>query len=399
MNTLVNPSFRVTGKYELELLESLRLRALRRRGMARHGRPDAWRNSHGYEFNGSASHFLTLSPVTRTAIERDIIADIRAHPHEWEHPEVADVVDSRPITPNLVLDRAFDQFFAGTFGMASFNKYCAVGTGTGTPAVTDTALGAEVHRTATMLTGVGKCGSTDNLSTGVRTYLRTHDFPVQTGNENFTELGWSDIATAGANLNSRVLITGGTVSALVGQQLRARHSLALTVSPIARQSATIGITGWPISPATSTAAEWQLCNFGFGSLSTDGLASGAGFFEPVAGVDFMPLFYTGVTLPTFGTALTVSGSFFAEGSSTVPGQGAWQTYTSGSFARSVALGAISPAQWNSTAIRGFQYAKVSWGSPGYYSSGGVLAVRFTELQTKPDTHSLKAPGFTLTLNR
>lgn len=392
MNALT-PTFQVKGEYAIDCVESQRLRLIRCRSFARHC---ATRNQ---SFDGSASHFLKLPPSVRVAIERDIVDDIRAHPKEWEHPEVAEVVESRPCTPNLVLDRAFDQFFAGTFGMAAFNRYCAVGIGTTTPAVTDTALATEVHRTGTVLPGVGNCGSTDNLSTGTRTYLRTHDFPAQVSNENFTELGWSDISTAGANLNSRVLITGGTVSALVGQQLRVRHSLALTISPITRQSATIGVTGWPISPAASTDGEWQVCNFGFGTVDTDGATGAAGIFEPVWTRNFVAIFYTGMTLPSFGTGPTVSGSFFTEGTSDTTGFGGWKTYTPGSFSRKVAFGAFSPGQWNSTEIRGYQYATVAWGCPGYYSEGGVLAVRFTDLQTKPNTHNLKAPGFTLSLSR
>lgn len=395
----INPSFRLRGEYEIQCLESRRLRTLRRRGFARYGHPAAWRSARGYAFDGSASHFLALPAATRAAIERELVADILAHPTEWEQPELAGVIEARPRTPNLVLNQGFDRFFNATYSLASFNRYCAVGTGTGTPAVTDTSLGSELRRTGTMLTGSGNCGSSDNLSTGVRTYLRTHDFPVQVANENLSELGWSDISSSGANLNSRVLISGGTVTALIGQQLRVRHSLALTVAPIARQSATIAISGWPISPATTTAGEWQLCNFGFGALDINGAAYGTGFFEPALNRGFLPLFYTGVTLPGFGSAPTVSGSFYTEGSASAPGGGGWKAYTAGSFARSVAFGAIAPADWTSTAIRGYQYATVAWGSPGYYSSGGVLAVRFTDLQSKPNTHSLRAPGFTLTLSR
>ena len=403
----------ISGAYSLQRFESVRLRRLRRTGFSRHGNPDAWRNLHGYQFNGCASHFLTLSPVTRALIERDIAADIRERPHEWENPEVAEVVEERPRTPNLVLDQALNNWFTGAYLFGNFNRYCAVGSGTATPAVTDTGLGTELHRTGSMLKGTGNCGSTLNTTAGTLTNKRTHDFPIQTVNENFTELGWSNTSTAGANLNSRVLISGGTVTALVGQQLRVVHEVTLTCAPTARQSGTIGIGGTPGWPhpsgtATDTTGEWQWGAVGFSNVNTDGGSTssyGSPILEPANGEGWMAAWYTGMTLQSFGTAATRSGRFATSypDHATPIGTGGWQTYTPGSFTRTVSFAggtAVPPAAWASTdGIRGFEIGTYYWDSGIVFRSPGVLCVRFNQLQTKTNLDALKAPGFTLTLSR
>lgn len=403
----------ISGAYSLQRFESVRLRRLRRTGFSRHGNPDAWRNLHGYQFNGCASHFLTLSPVTRALIERDIAADIRERPHEWENPEVAEVVEERPRTPNLVLDQALNNWFTGAYLFGNFNRYCAVGSGTATPAVTDTGLGTELHRTGSMLTGTGNCGSTLNTTAGTLTNKRTHDFPIQTVNENFTELGWSNTSTAGANLNSRVLISGGTVTALVGQQLRVVHEVTLTCAPTARQSGTIGIGGTPGWPhpsgtATDTTGEWQWGAVGFSNVDTNGNSTssyGSPILEPANGEGWMAAWYTGMTLQSFGTAATRSGKFATNYPdwATPIGTGGWQTYTPGSFTRTVSFAggtAVPPAAWASTdGIRGFELGTYYWDSGICFRNPGVLCVRFNQLQTKTNLDALKAPGFTLTLSR
>lgn len=415
-STLTKPNVggRVSGAYSTQRFESVRLRRLRRRGLSLHGNPAAWRNTHGVEFNGSASHFLTLSPVTRALIERDIVADIRDRGWEWENPEIAEVVEDRPVAPNLVLDQGLNSWFTGVYLLGNFNRYCAIGTGTTPPAVTDVGLGSEAHRTETMLTGTGNCGSTLNTTAGTLVLKRTHDFPVQTANENFTELAWSHSSIAGNNANSRVLISGGTLSAQIGQQVRVVHELTLTCSPTARQSGTIGIGGTPGWPhpsggATSTAGEWQWGAIGFSGVDTSGVRTnpyGSPILEPANGQGFMAGWYTGMTLNSFGTAATRSGrqTVTYPDSSVAIGTGGWQTYTPGSFTRTVSFSGgapVPPAAWSLTdAIRGFEIGTYLWDyGIASFKDPGVLCVRFNELQTKTNLDALRAPGFTLSLTR
>lgn len=405
---------RLSGSYSVQRTESTRLRRLRIAGLRRHGNPAAWRKLHGYEFTGCASHFLTLPPVTRALIECDIVRDIHEHAHEWESLEVAEIVEDRPVAPNLVLDQGLNNWFSGSYILGNFNRYCAIGTGTSTPAVTDTGLGVEAKRTGAMLTGSGNCGYSLDTIAGTLANKRTHDFPVQTSNENFTELAWSHSSSAGNNANSRVLISGGTLSALIGQQVRVVHTITLTCSPIARQSGTIGIGGTPGWPhpsgsATSTAGEWQWGAVGFSAVSTDGTSGtpfGKPILEPGNGWGMIAMWYTGMTLKSFGTAATWSKRFpyIDPSSGDVIGTGGWSTYTPGSFTRSVSFSggtAVPPAAWSSTnGISGYEIGTYIWSYGSYaFADPGVLCVRFNELQTKTDLDALRAPGFTISLSR
>lgn len=386
----------VLGKYSIERFESRRLWNVRRASAARHTDLLSFHRRTGQRFDGSFRHLSQLAPITRAKIEADIVRDIREHPQAWEHPEVAEVVESRPMAPNLELDQGFDYFFNGTASIANLTRYCAAGTGTTTPAVSDTALGAEVVRTGTMVTTSGSCGTAYTASSVV--YKRTHDFPVETVARNYTELGWSPASSAGANLAIRVLISGGTVTVAIGQQLRVVHELTLNCSPTTTQTGTATVSNWPISPATDTAITWAHQSFGFGTVDTNGYA-GAGPIEPADSEGWAPMAWTGCTLAAWRSAASVWGSL--DWNVAAPyGAGGWLTYTPGSFSRTLQLGYVPAAAWGSASIRAYGFQHYYW-NYGSYSQRSVfpIVVRFDQLQTKPDTHKLRLPGFTLSLSR
>ena len=89
------------------------------------------------------------------------------------------------------------------------------------------------------------------------------------------------------------------------------------------------------------------------------------------------------------SALTLNGGFAVIPDKTAIytyySSGAWGSYSSGSFTRSRVFGAITAAAFASTAIRGFLY-------------GYGIGFRFTDLQTKANTHKLKPNGFSITLS-
>lgn len=383
------------GRYYVLRFESRRLLALRRRGLARHGNPAAWRAVRGGEFCGREGQYLQLDAVTRALIDRDVARDIAEHPEAWRNSEIAEVVEERPATCNLVLDACFDNFFAGSLGIGNITRYCAVGTGTVTPAVSDTGLGSEVARTGTMLTGSGNCGT--SYASSAFTMRRTHDFAPVSSPQNFTELIWSHVSTAGANANIRVLISGGTVSLTTGQQLRTVHDLTANCSPTTTQSGTITVANWPMGSATSTAGTWAWQALGFSTVDTGGGNVNATTpLEPVGGEGWAVEVHGSCTLNTWRTDATL-GTRLAS----INTGGAWSTYTPGSFSRSVQFGAIAANACVSTAIRAFSIARWHYYGDGAFgaTASSPLVVRFDELQTKPDTHTLRIPGFTLTLSR
>lgn len=397
MNTLAKPGIAVSGKYHVERFESRRLWKLRRLGLHRHGNPVAWRALHGYEFSGCAAQYLTLSATTRALIDKDIARDIRERPQEWEHPEVAEVIESRPANCNLVLDAALDNVLNGTAYLADLTRYCCAGTGTTPPAVSDTSLGSELTatmpRTGTMLTTSGSCDTTYGTSSVV--FKRTHDFAAVSSGQNVTELGWSHASTAGANLDIRVLVSGGTVTLLTGQQLRTVHELTLNCSPTTTQSGTIGVSGW-----ASTAGTWAWQSLGLATVGTSGVTVSTGNstgIEPRKGEAWVPRIYGSCTLNSWRSPATL-GSEITTG---YVGAGGWQAYAAGSFTRTVVMGSIPANIAVSSAIRAITLGTWHYYGDGAFGATGnnVLVARFDNLQTKADTHTLRLPGFTFSLSR
>lgn len=287
------------------------------------------------------------------------------------------IVEERPWTKNLVLDQGKNTFFGGSYYAGQLARYCAVGTGTTTPASTDVGLGTEVKRTGTLLaSGTG----TARYSDGRVVYTYTHDFAEETVNQNYSELGWSWSASAGDNLFSRVLIDGGTVTVLAGQQLRVVYALTFSVTPYDETAGTLTLAGWPVAPATTTAGTVAAFGQGFATMGSNGGISTGGVetFEP--SVAAMNVYIC--------SALTLSGGFTSIPSKTnIYSQyyaTSWQSYVSGSFTRSRAFTPIAASAFASTDIRGFFY--------------GGIGFRFTDLQTKANTHKLKPNGFSITLS-
>lgn len=288
------------------------------------------------------------------------------------------IVEERPWTKNLVLAQGKDVFFGGTWA-GSLARYCAVGTGTTTPASTDVGLESEVigKRTGTLLTsGTG----TARYADGRVVYTYTHDFAEETTNQNYTELGWSWSASAGNNLFSRVLISGGTVTVLAEQQLRVVYVLTWSVTPYVETAGTLTVAGWPVAPATTTAGTTAAFGTGFATMSSNG------YIGPTNGEALEPA--NANCMCRVCSALTLNGGFTVMPANTYIydySGGAWAPYTSGSFTRSQVFTPFSAGSFASTSIRGFLY-------------GNGVGFRFTDLQTKSNLHKLKPNGFSITLS-
>jgi hypothetical protein len=110
-------------------------------------------------------------------------------------------------------------------------------------AVNQTGLGDEIHRSNTYLTGSGNCGTT--YSDGVYTHTRTYDFPIETSDQTYYEVGFSDTATPGANIFMRGIFSSAPIDIVIGQQIRVIYNVLVTVTPISPRSRTVPISGWP----------------------------------------------------------------------------------------------------------------------------------------------------------
>lgn len=237
-------------------------------------------------------------------------------------------------------------------------------------AVNQLGLASESKRTNTYLTGTGNCGS--SFASNVWSGKRTYDFSAEVANTNYTELGWSDIFTAGANLNSRTLITGGTVSVLIGQQLRVIYTLQVTVTPAVSTAGSYAITGWPVSPAVTVNGNYIIANPAGSidpSISTAGGVNSNGAF-PMSRTS-LTIFHlcTGSALPTFGTN-------YSSGTQAVSDTTSYTSYTDNNFYLD-AEGIFGLSTGNGTNWRGI----TAQGNPAF-------VFVFNEAQTKASTHTL-----------
>lgn len=374
----------------VEVVECRRLHVCRTRFFNKHGDATAFRNLHGRDFTGTFTDFMALSLRTRTLIESDLRKDITEHRHEWEQSnarETVAVVETRAEKPNLFLTQGINNLLNYTTNPSQVSKYCVAGTGTTTPAASDTSLEGEVRRSTSYLTGAGNCGTTTSTGTGTRTwtYKRTYDFGIESSSQNYAKLGWSHTATVGANIASETLISGGTVTVAIGQALRAVYELSFVVST-ATQSGTFSMGEWG-----SVDYDACLVNANLPSVDTDGggntaysiLCPGSGTYTdaivfPVSG--------------DFAIGYGATSGYTALVSEISTGNGAWGSYTAGTGTRTLNWsGVFSGASFSSTAIRGFIY-RVFNASLNRYD---CFAIKFGSAKTKTTLQQLKPNGISV----
>lgn len=306
----------------------------------------------GRQFSGAHEDRLALPKSTSRRVDHAIRSSLTRHPRAWRRsPVVARPVD-RPEQCNLILNQMLDYLGARTTTYTTFMSYCVLGTGTATPAVTDTALGVEVVRTNnTLSTAIN-----DSNATRTRTFNRVFDFPVETTNRNYTELGLSHASTAGNNLGTRALISGGTVTVLVGQSPRVDYSVSVTLP--ANTIATPPVTG-DTAAFGSSAGEAVYCTLECISQS-------------VQTVNQLALNVASAK-PTFGTS-------FTSGVSGGSRSGSFASYVVGSY-KSVRNSVWDLSDGNRTDWRSLLIS--AGGSPGQ-----SFAFVFDNAKTKDDTHML-----------
>lgn len=292
------------------------------------------------------------------------------------------VVREFPREKNLVLTQGFDYLLSGSYAnVPSVFRYHAVGDDGTAASAGQTGLVSEVKRTGTLLTGSGNCGDTLGASSISFRYTFTHTAEV--GSVTYREHGLSPSASAGSNLSTRAVFSS-PISLTAGQQLRVVYDITVTLSPAAPASATIGGTGWPVSPATTVTGDLTLATFEAltGRLSTSGVPSGNAILTAASGTPSVTM-CSAITLQaglgSSATTTDISGSSISYG---------WSAYTPGSLARSCApVAAATAVSYSSTSINGFT---LDFG--GYEAA----AYKWDEAQTKDTSHTLMYPTFTVT---
>ena len=262
-------------------------------------------------------------------------------------------------------------------------------------------LATEEDRSNTYLTSSPNCDSVLNGSDLELT--RTYDFSSPGSNTTYNELGWSDSASTGNNLNSKAIISGG-VAITTSQQLRVVYTFIITISPTTATAKTTTISGWPVSPALTQDGDeqWQVPLLSAvsslsGATSSTGSAGLGGASDSTPGGRAMEPSTVGSDTDGVGIFISPSGtahnSFAADG----PDRGTNATakaatvasYTPGNFYidKSVefAVGEANRADFRSIGIG--RYRSASSDEPFDADCQGLVMI-YDEAQTKADTHTL-----------
>lgn len=159
--------------------------------------------------------------------------------------------------PNLILDQGLDLIAttalvtevgssstSSEFTHFPLMEYAAVGTNSASPSTSDTGLGSEVARTKTRFAD----DEFTRSAPGVYQITRHIEFDYDEGNGNLTEWGFSNTASAGANLFNRALFTdsGGdpdTVTKTDQEKLRLSYTLEVSLSPVSLTAGSFDIIG------------------------------------------------------------------------------------------------------------------------------------------------------------
>lgn len=216
-----------------------------------------------------------------------------------------DVIASEPVRDNLILTQGINAVALRSF--AENVAYCAVGTSSTPPLLSDTALASEIQRTGSVDTTVG--GTETILNGNVYSISKVFRFPINLAPIVIGEIGWSWSDTAGANLFSKALIVKNGVPDLitvgVAQYLRVKYTLEITISPSSIQAGDSNISG------LSAAGQYNTQLIGLKKVNSDGSISdydaGAGCNEPSSSSCSIFIGTSSAALASFGSSTNRSG--------------------------------------------------------------------------------------------
>jgi len=297
------------------------------------------------------------------------------------------VVEDRPWSDNMILNRFLDGICDSPYpNIFQFIRYHKIGTGSAAVAATDTSLQNGTKTTSTRVGGSGNLGS--SWAGSVFTVRQTFDHAEETVNQNYTEHGLSDDSTAsgGGLVRTRALISGGTLTVLAGQQARCIYDISVTVSPTTATPASVGGTGWPVTPATTTDGDYIL-GYKIGLMGEMDTGGGVANGSLLLGVSLQTTVQPGtaVTLPAFGGVISSYGGVGPDI------QYQRDSYTVGTYTFTIRPNAYAtPASFSSTSINGWVATNALY---------STLVFRYDQNQTKANTHKLRYPSITVTWSR
>ena len=279
---------------------------------------------------------------------------------------------------NLLLDSGLDNI--GTYGLINPYKYACVGTGTSEPAVTQTALDAEVARTNVRPSGYSD--SPTYQSPGVYTLEIVREFSeASIANKNLTEWGFSPVSSGGVGVRERFRDDDGNPVTLTPdgtQKLRLTYGVTVALGPVTPTAAGVTVAGagaaTPSGADTLTGAYTLVsisANNGFDFILIDSVLRGSSTVRLNTCDDPSPLGYT----ESYDTSMSERPT-----TSPVP-------YAVGSFERAFGSATVSAQAYTG------RIKQVTFGYNTIYTwVGYAFEFNSQDIITKDDLHTLTIEG-------
>ncbi len=229
--------------------------------------------------------------------------------------------------------------------------------------VEQTKLGAYTKRSSTYFGGSSYNGST--LSNGVLTMKRGWEFSVESGSITYREIGVHKDNATDPDLFARILIDGGEISLIAGQQLLVTYELVVEIIPnsyLTPSSGNMAITGWPSGGASTTDGDFVISSLDYSAPSSlafpgtsyyyrDGVEAGGSIgsrvaVEPSGSIDDVYYSETATALPSYPISFDLQGMTEIVGANVA----AKPTYIAGTFTRTQSI-TISSGDLTSSSIR------------------------------------------------
>jgi hypothetical protein len=235
---------------------------------------------------------------------------------------------------------------------------------------------------------VGSNGTTHVLGSSDYLYWRTYDFSSQTADVVYREVGVSDLSTVGANLFSRIRLSGD-VNVLTGQQLRLTYEMLVSIGPVVPTASAPVITGWGTVNGGQVLVRGVMATIGSAGNSVTSSD------EPNAGCLAPFITTTGEALNVWASAESAAlgnyqgGYSFRSSGAVMAGTTSLLSYTPGNFYRDL-RGTFTPAQGAFTCrSMGFGRRRGAFPNPFEpWDSGQVFTFLADADQAKADTHQL-----------
>lgn len=258
---------------------------------------------------------------------------------------------------NLILNVGLDSI--GSLPFADQFLYCAIGSDTQAPLLTDTQLGNELERSNNYYFLFNGCGSNLDTGMGIFSIFRTFDFSVVNQNTVIGELGWANASTGNLFSKTQMIDANGSVRPVTlfkNQFLRVKYTLQIQLNPYMATSNSPAIGGLVNTIGNSSIQYIGLKGINAATGLSENYDLGEDINEPSSSAGKVFVSTNSTALNTIGSAVNrTTGATLADFTKKSYQAGSYQVNKYASFGRntatsstlrSVGIGPTAAAQYS-----------------------------------------------------